>query len=33
MIPAIEIDPNMQALMKLYPRPNADPALRAGLIM
>jgi hypothetical protein len=29
-IPASEIDPNMQALMKLYPAPNADPNATGG---
>ena len=29
-MPASLIDPNMQALMKLYPAPNADPAITGG---
>lgn len=29
-IPASQIDPNMQALMKLYPAPNADPNATGG---
>jgi hypothetical protein len=30
MIPASAIDPNMQALMKLYPQPNSDPNTNGG---
>ena len=30
IIPQSMIDPNMQALMKLYPKPNADPATTGG---
>jgi hypothetical protein len=30
IIPASQIDPNMQALMKLYPQPNADPNSNGG---
>ncbi|MEP6537521.1 MAG: carboxypeptidase-like regulatory domain-containing protein [Bryobacteraceae bacterium] len=30
IIPASQIDPNMQALMKLYPAPNADPNSSGG---
>ncbi len=30
IIPASQIDPNMQALMKLYPMPNADPNSNGG---
>jgi hypothetical protein len=30
IIPASQLDPNMQALMKLYPQPNADPNSNGG---
>jgi hypothetical protein len=30
VIPTSAIDPNMQALMKLYPQPNADPNSNGG---
>jgi len=30
IIPSSQLDPNMQALMKLYPQPNADPNSTGG---
>jgi hypothetical protein len=30
IIPASQVDPNMQALMKIYPQPNADPNANGG---